>query len=177
MTTKIPAFVARDFSVFDKGPHALSVTTAGTTLASALAPDMINTVYGAGATAANAVPVATAPGFNEVVLDGPNGICVGATESAGLPGAMSAKTINVADCNSPTAAARNGVEDESFNPDGTVTLFGIVPNGNPTVDLSSATGTAQVPVVDNTYYAPNVTKYSGLAFHSAGGSLVDLKPK
>lgn len=79
-------------------------------------------------------------------IPGPGGVCMAARVDNESRGRV------VGTCNTAAVAAQSGVTGTLYNKDGTTTTFGLMPNGNATADVRTASGGRMaVPVRDNVF--------------------------
>jgi hypothetical protein len=161
----VPRAAARQFRVFARS--AVKQSSSDTALENSIVPDMMAMPVMEGANPADAEVVTVSPSFSAVVLAGPNGVCIGGNLPAAGSGKLASKVVGVSDCNTLARAEEGDVRNESRNGDGSVTLFGLVPNRDTRVSLTTSAGAMTVPVVANVYYAANVKGVRGMALQSA----------
>ncbi len=103
-----------------------------------------------------------------LVLAGPHGIYVAATESCGSTPPLSSQTTTFGSCGPTKSVERTGV---GLNGGGTASR--IVPNGNRTVAITTDRGRVTAALVANVYYATGCTAFRALHFTTTDGRVRD----
>jgi hypothetical protein len=154
-TAGIPVATQRAFRIFSSHPGAHVTSGKRSSLTRILSgalrhPLGKGTPPGKGAHLATARLVTVSSTVKVLVLAGPHGICVATEVPAGSRPPLSSQTITVADCGATTDAEQSGIGGTS----GGQIAYGIVPNGNQTVTITTGgKRRVTVPVVANVYYA------------------------
>jgi hypothetical protein len=97
------------------------------------------------------------------VVPGSSGVCIVAQETAGEA---------VGTCQSATVAVASGVDGLLQNPDGSETLFGLVPNGNAAVTVATGSGQRTPSVSQNVFAATVPSTISAVTLRNGAGDLV-----
>jgi hypothetical protein len=159
--------LVRHFAVFNTGKRLgrTSETTAEPAAVARLMAEIGNRatrVVGT-TTASAAVQVAVNPAFTAWALAGSGGACIVALE---------AENAAVATCQTAANANAGGVEGLLQNPDGTQTIFGLVPNGNQSVSLTTVSGSTEtVPVTDNVFEATSSSGFASVGVRASSGAV------
>jgi hypothetical protein len=158
----IPVATQRAFSVFSADPGAHVASASGSSFAARVLPGMTHNRFGHGADLASARVVTVSPSVKVVVLAGPHGICVGTVVPAGSAPPLAGQTVGVSDCNSTASAEQASIGGTS----GGRIAFGIVPNGNRTITITTSGGRrVRTPVIANVFYVTGLHGDRGIAFH------------
>jgi hypothetical protein len=118
----------------------------------------------------SAVAIAVTSTLSAAVVPGTQGTCLiaqipNSAESARAHGGLEATCA-------PNAAieARGGMQMTLNGEDGNY-AWGLVPNGNPTVSVTTSDGSLTVPVVDNVYAVSSTDNLQAVSFRNAYGAL------
>jgi hypothetical protein len=123
---------------------------------------------------ASAEKVSPTSSFSAWVIPGTSGACVMTTEPVenGGPNASSA----VASCAQSTMVLAHGIDGLVQEPDGSQTLFALVPDGNRTVSVVTGDGTVEtVPVVNDVVTSTSMTGFTSIGFRNSAGAAVEVQ--
>jgi hypothetical protein len=115
----------------------------------------------------NFAEVSVNPSFTAWLAPSAGGVCIASTD-VGYAGGFS--------CAPVASAVNTGVTLVATSPTGFVTMFGLVPDGNPTVSLQTGNGaTDVVPVVSNVYEATSSSGFTAMTIRNGAGD-VETQP-
>lgn len=109
------------------------------------------------------------------VIPGAGGACIVTLTVPGTNGPLDGQSISYLNCNAADGITQRGLVAIGSQPDGTDLIYGLVPDGNASVGLTTPTGAqSNVPVANNAIMATVPAGTSTLAFKNAAGSRVSV---